>query len=275
MAARRGAAGDPPGEQAAAEEGALQRAVAVHAAAAEAGDLAGRVEARERLAGRRAARATSRSVCRPPSDLRVRIEQAHGDQRAGLGVEDPVRRRDARDLVGEVGAGAVDRGDLAVLGVRVGDLAVAGDDLGLEVGEVDQVLAGRARSCRRTSVGQRALDDEVLAVVHERLHRARAGRWPSRSLSTARTLLEVVSGFCSEPESANSFSMIFCGEHEPACSRGRSAGCGAACRACRSRGTAGRAAGGRAASNHSDEGPGMIRIACIGQIGSQLWMPST
>ena len=35
------------------------------------------------------------------------------------------------------------------------------------------------------------------------------GPLPSRSLSTARLLLEVVSGFCSEPESANSFSMIF------------------------------------------------------------------
>src|SRR5829696_7528738 len=35
------------------------------------------------------------------------------------------------------------------------------------------------------------------------------GPLPMRSSSTARTLLEVVSGFCSEPESANSFSMIF------------------------------------------------------------------
>ena len=54
-----------------------------------------------------------------------------------------------------------------------------------------------------------ALDDEVLAVVHERLHR-RGRPAPSRSLSTARRLFDVVSGFCSEPESANSFSMIFC-----------------------------------------------------------------
>ena len=36
-----------------------------------------------------------------------------------------------------------------------------------------------------------------------------AARCPSRSSSTARLLLAVVSGFCSEPESANSFSMIF------------------------------------------------------------------
>ena len=36
------------------------------------------------------------------------------------------------------------------------------------------------------------------------------GPLPMRSSSTLRTLLEVVSGFCSEPESANSFSMIFC-----------------------------------------------------------------
>ena len=28
------------------------------------------------------------------------------------------------------------------------------------------------------------------------------------------------------------------------------------------------------ASNQSEDGPGMIRIAWSGQIGSQLWMPS-
>ena len=32
---------------------------------------------------------------------------------------------------------------------------------------------------------------------------------PARVLSTARMLLPVMSGFCSEPDSANSFSMIF------------------------------------------------------------------
>src|SRR3712207_6961568 len=46
------ASGDAPGEEAAAEERALERAVTVHAPAAEAGDLAGGVHAGQRLAGR-------------------------------------------------------------------------------------------------------------------------------------------------------------------------------------------------------------------------------
>ena len=37
----------------------------------------------------------------------------------------------------------------------------------------------------------------------------RGGPPASRSLITARRLFDVVSGFCSEPERANSFSMIF------------------------------------------------------------------
>src|SRR5262245_14560122 len=46
---RRGAAGDPTGEQAAPQESALEWAVAMHAAAAEARDLARRVDIDERL----------------------------------------------------------------------------------------------------------------------------------------------------------------------------------------------------------------------------------
>ena len=54
-----------------------------------------------------------------------------------------------------------------------------------------------------------ALDDEVHAVPLERLDRlGRAG--PTRVASTCRMLLPVRSGFCSEPESANSRSMICC-----------------------------------------------------------------
>jgi hypothetical protein len=37
----------------------------------------------------------------------------------------------------------------------------------------------------------------------------RGGPLASRSRSTACQLFDVVSGFCSEPDSANSFSMIF------------------------------------------------------------------
>ena len=55
-------------------------------------------------------------------------------------VEDAVRRGDAGDAVGEEAARAVDRGHLGVLRVRVGDLAVARDDLALERVGVEQRL---------------------------------------------------------------------------------------------------------------------------------------
>ena len=72
-APRQLAAGGAAGEQAAAEEGALERAVAVHAAAAEARaprpPRRGPGTARRPRAGTR----PSRSVCRPPRVLRVRM----------------------------------------------------------------------------------------------------------------------------------------------------------------------------------------------------------
>ena len=71
----------------------------------------------------------------------------------------------------------------------------------------------RSASSMSGSFGQRVhaayeraqvlLDDEVDAVVHERLHRPRAPR-PRRARQHVRTSLPVRSGFCSEPESANS-----------------------------------------------------------------------
>ena len=65
-----GAPGGPPGEQAAAEERALQGPVAVHPAAAEARDLAGREQAGDRLTA-------------GPQDLRVEV----GFQAAQAGKE--------------------------------------------------------------------------------------------------------------------------------------------------------------------------------------------
>ena len=101
------------------------------------------------------------------------------------------------------------------------------------------------------------------------------GPLPSRSSSTARTLLEVVSGFCSEPESANSFSMIFCVSTNQLWSRPVAAQ--VAQRAERVEAGVERAGqpARRTRRTTATEGPGMIRIACIGQIGSQLRMPST
>ncbi len=92
--------------------------------------------------------------------------------------------------------------------------------------------------------------------------------------STSRTDFPVRSGFCSEPESANSLPMIVWVRmnHEwswpvflrwasvPRVSKpGKSGG------------------GSRlpSASNHIELGPGRMRMACCGQTGSQLWMPST
>jgi hypothetical protein len=69
---RRRAPGIPAREQAAAEERALQRAIAVHAAAAEAGGFAGRVEPRMISPSLPNTR-ESRSVSKPPSVLRVRM----------------------------------------------------------------------------------------------------------------------------------------------------------------------------------------------------------
>ena len=83
-----------------------------------------------------------------------------------------------------------------------------------------------------------------------------------------------MSGFCSEPESANSFSMIFCVStnqlwSRPVARRWRSVP------SVSKPGYSGPGSRRPNASNHSEEGPGMIRIECIGQIGSQLRMPST
>ncbi|KAJ0163891.1 hypothetical protein CTA2_2171 [Colletotrichum tanaceti] len=121
---RDAAARRPPGEDAASQEGPLQAVVAVDAAAAEAGGLACRVQARELGAV-------------GPHDvaLEVRLDaaqrlprqqvHAHRDERAVLGVQQPVRRRDAAPPVGPVGAAVVDEHGLRVLGVGVVELAVA------------------------------------------------------------------------------------------------------------------------------------------------------
>ena len=87
--------GGSPGEQAAAEEGALERSVAVHPAAAEAGHLARRVEARQRLA-RRLQDAPVEVGLQPAERLAGEDVELDRDQRPGVGVEDAVRRGDPR-----------------------------------------------------------------------------------------------------------------------------------------------------------------------------------
>ena len=116
-------------------------------------------------------------------------------------------------------------------------------------------------------------DDEVLAVVDERLAPARA-RPAAPGRARRVTDLPVRSGFCSEPESANSFSMIFWVRmnHEWSCPVG--AGCAERAEGVEAREER-RGQPVAEASNHSEDGPGRMRMPCCGQIGSQFWMPST
>ena len=118
------ASGDPAGEDAAAEEGALERVVAVHPAAAEAGDLARGVDTRERLA-RGLEHAGVEVGVQAAEGLARQDVQPDGDQRAVGGVEELVRRGDPDQLVAAVVAVPADEGDLGVLGVGVVQLPVA------------------------------------------------------------------------------------------------------------------------------------------------------
>ena len=96
----------------------------------------------------------------------------------------------------------------------------------------------------------------------------------SRWRSSSRTLFPVRSGFCSWPESANSFSMIawVSTNQEWSWPLARSSF------SVPSVSKPGSPGSGRRVpepSSHSDDGPGRIRIPCSGQIGSQFLTPST
>src|SRR5277367_547402 len=107
------------GEQAAAEERAFQRAIAVHAAAAKAGDLADRIEAGDDgAAGAEDARVEI--SLEAAERLAGQDVEAHGDQRAMGGIENAMRRRGADQLVAEEPARIVDAHHLRVLGEGIG-----------------------------------------------------------------------------------------------------------------------------------------------------------
>src|SRR5260370_17258222 len=107
-----------PGKQSAAEEGAFQRAIAVHAAAAEAGGFAGRVKPRHDLA-----------VAAEHAGVEVGLEAAqrlagqdvefYGNQRSVLGIENPVRLCGADQPVADILSRVVDVHPLAILPVRI------------------------------------------------------------------------------------------------------------------------------------------------------------
>ena len=195
----RRSSGHPSAEKAAAQESAFQRAVAVNAAAAEARHLACRIQARHHPPpGREPAR--SRSVSRPPSDLRVRtfirtaIRGPSNRATTGAGFATRVRRslRMARPE---------DQRQLGILAGHVPGLDVAGLDLpGAAVlvhnGVADQIVHAADQ------FGEVLPHHEVSPMVHERLHRGlHAAAHPARVRRRSRS---VRSGFCSLPDRANS-----------------------------------------------------------------------
>ena len=115
----------------------------------------------------------------------------------------------ADELVAAVGARRAQHRDLRVLREVVVDLAVARLDLEANAVAVQHVAA-RQRLHARDELVERVAHDEVGALVHERLDRAAGALAEPRSSTRSRTSLPVRSGFCSLPESVNSFSMIFC-----------------------------------------------------------------
>jgi hypothetical protein len=96
----------------------------------------------------------------------VHAAAAEAGDLAGRRAQEPVRRGDARDAVGEVTASAVDGGDLEVLGVGVVHLAIAGDHLALHGTRGQQRRVGQPVHAghERAEV---ALDDEIRAVALE------------------------------------------------------------------------------------------------------------
>ena len=145
----------------------------------------------------------------PPSVFRVKMCSFDADQRPGVGVQDAVRGGDPAEPVTEDAPGVADALHLGVLAERVGHLQIAGLDLGADAGRVQQRLVGQGVHLR-DEFFEVVGDDEVGAVALERLDRARGVLVQEALLQdTCMRLLPVMSGFCSEPDSANSFLMIF------------------------------------------------------------------
>ena len=94
-----------------------------------------------------------------------------------------MRRGGADELVAAVPAGAVDRRDLGVLGEVVVQVAVAFDHLPLDVVGVERRVRGERVHPLHQPLNRRGRH-EVLAVVHERLHRLRgSGTNPAEHLA--------------------------------------------------------------------------------------------
>ena len=110
---------------------------------------------RRRAAARRPACSTreDRSVSSPPSVLRVSTESFTAISGPAAGSRILMRLGDANQLVAEIAARRADRHHLRILAELVVDLAVARDDLALQLGRIDQIDRRQAGSCPATSSG--------------------------------------------------------------------------------------------------------------------------
>ena len=164
--------------------------------------------------------------------------QPDGDQRAGLGVEEPVRCRGPDQLVAAVAAGVADRGDLHVLAERVVHLPVAGrrSRAGCRRGRA----AGSPVSSfmPATSSSSVSATTKSSPLLLERLDRRRARPGRTRPSSLADALAGQVRVLLRAGERELLLDDLL-GEHEPGVVVPGRAQVRRACRGCRSPGRAG------------------------------------
>ena len=95
--------------------------------------------------------------------------EANRDQRAGGGIEQFMQPRRANQSVANIAARRPNGVDLHVLAKPIIELAIAGGHFMLDARERQQRLAADERIHALDQPRQIALDDEILALVHERL----------------------------------------------------------------------------------------------------------
>jgi hypothetical protein len=143
----------------------------VHPAAAEPGGLARRVQAWHWCsAGAKDPR--GQVGVQPAERLAGQHVQPDGDQRAGRGVEQPVRPGHPHEPVAYVGACSAHRDKLAVLAEPIHGFPVARHRLGLDDGGVEARLSPGDLVHPVDQAAQTAPGHEVFATIDERLHRA-------------------------------------------------------------------------------------------------------
>ena len=262
----------PAREQAAAQERALQRAVAVHAAAAEPGRPrrrpTGPAAPRRRGAARgpRGRCAGRRGSCgSAPRAARRAAGRAAGSSSA-------VRLGHADELVDDVAPGHRRRDDLRVLAEAGLDLPVPRDDRALQRVGVDPARCRTARSSWRPA--RRACPPRGTRRTSPRTPRpARPRRGLTRSSSSVMSL-PVRSGFCSEPDSANSAPRIVLSSTNHEWSSPRVGDVLQRAEGVEAGEQRARAAGCRRRRATGCSGPARMRMPCRDQTGEWLVMPS-